>query len=84
MGFCASWNRSKPNCLSFLVEKINASLAIAPLPTTAAAIVRITDDHGGNIGAHWSRYMALRDTGEQIVIDGACSSACTLVPEFRI
>jgi hypothetical protein len=46
---------------------------------TTAAIVRITDDRGGNIGAYWSRYMALRDGGEQIVIDGICSSACTLV-----
>ncbi len=49
------------------------------LPKTAAAVVRITDDRGGNIGAYWSRYMALRDAGEQIVIDGTCSSACTLV-----
>jgi hypothetical protein len=49
------------------------------LPKTAAADVRITDDHGGNIGTYWSRYMALRDAGEQIVIDGTCSSACTLV-----
>jgi hypothetical protein len=46
---------------------------------SAAAAVRITDDRGGNIGAYWSRYMALRDAGEQIIIDGTCSSACTLV-----
>jgi hypothetical protein len=45
----------------------------------AVAVVRITDDRGGNIGAYWSRYMALRDAGEQIIIDGTCSSACTLV-----
>jgi hypothetical protein len=49
------------------------------LAQTAAAVVRITGDRGGNIGAYWSRYMALRDTGEQIIIDGICSSACTLV-----
>jgi hypothetical protein len=58
------------------------------LTKTAVAVVRITDDRGGNIGAYWSRYMALRDTGEQIVIDGTCSSACTLVlgivPHHRI
>jgi hypothetical protein len=41
--------------------------------------VRITDDRGGNIGVYWSRYMALRDANEKIVIDGTCSSACTLV-----
>jgi hypothetical protein len=70
--------------LSFLL----AIVLIAALATTAAAIVRITDDHGGNIGAYWSRYMALRDAGEQIIIDGTCSSACTLllgiVPHDRI
>ena len=49
------------------------------LVENAGAVVRITDDRGGNIGAYWSRYMALRDAGEQIVIDGTCSSACTLV-----
>jgi hypothetical protein len=49
------------------------------LTKTAVAVVRITDDRGGNIGAYWSRYMELRDAGEQIVIDGTCSSACTLV-----
>jgi len=56
-----------------------AAILIASLPKTAVAVVRITNDHGGNIGAYWSRYMALRDAGEQIVIDGTCSSACTLV-----
>jgi hypothetical protein len=49
------------------------------LVENAAAVVRITDDRGGNIGAYWSRYMALRDAGEEIIIDGVCSSACTLV-----
>ena len=56
-----------------------AALLNTLLLTTATAMVRITDDHGGNIGAYWSRYMTLRDAGEQIVIDGTCSSACTLV-----
>jgi hypothetical protein len=56
-----------------------AAIAILLLPKTAAAAVRITDDRGGNIGQYWSRYMALRDAGERIIIDGTCSSACTLV-----
>ena len=45
----------------------------------ARATLRITDDHGGNIGAYWSRFMAARDANEQVIIDGKCSSACTLV-----
>jgi hypothetical protein len=56
-----------------------AAMVSLALPHSAAAVVRITDDRGGTIGAYWSRYMALRDAGEQIVIDGMCSSACTLV-----
>lgn len=49
------------------------------LPQAAAASVRIADDGGGNIGQYWARYMAIRDSGEQVVIDGTCSSACTMV-----
>lgn len=56
-----------------------AVILSATVPRTAAAVVRIKDDRGGNIGVYWSRYTALRDAGEQIIIDGTCSSACTLV-----
>lgn len=42
-------------------------------------MLRITNDEGGNIGVYWSRYMALRASGQQVVIDGTCSSACTMV-----
>ena len=56
-----------------------AATLIWSYPTTAAAAVRIADDGGGNIGQYWARYMALRDSGEQVVIDGTCSSACTIV-----
>lgn len=65
-----------------------AAILSASFPNSAAAVVRITDDHGGNIGAYWSRYIALKDAGEHIIIDGICSSACTLVlgivPHARI
>jgi hypothetical protein len=66
-----TWKRALPSAI--------AAILIALLSKTAVAVVRITDDRGGNIGAYWSRYMALRDAGEQFVIDGTCSSACTLV-----
>jgi hypothetical protein len=55
------------------------AILVLLIPQTAAAAVRITDDRGGNIGQYWSRYTALRDAGERIIIDGTCSSACTLV-----
>jgi hypothetical protein len=50
-----------------------------PASNPAAATVRITEDRGGNIGEYWSRFTALRDAKEQVVIDGICSSACTMV-----
>lgn len=64
-------------------------LAIAGLlASPVAATVRITDDDGGKIGTYYARYMALRASGEQVVIDGKCASACTmvlgLVPPERI
>jgi hypothetical protein len=65
-----------------------AQIAYVALPGGAAATVRIADDRGGNIGEYWSRFTALRDAKEQVIIDGICSSACTmvlgLVPRDRI
>jgi hypothetical protein len=55
------------------------ALLIGTSPRTAAATVRIADDEGGKIGDYWSRYTALQASGEQVVIDGKCSSACTMV-----
>lgn len=50
--------------------------------------MRIADDHDGNIGASWSCFVALRDSKQQVIIDGTCSSACTavlgIVPARRI
>jgi len=56
-----------------------ATALIVVFPDPTAAVVRITDDQGGNIGEYWSRFTAMRDGGEQVVIDGRCSSACTMV-----
>jgi hypothetical protein len=59
-----------------------ASLALIAQVTMSgptSATVRIADDRGGNIGEYWSRFTALRDAKEQVVIDGICSSACTMV-----
>ncbi len=56
-----------------------AGLLLLVSPATAAAVVKIADDHGGNIGAYYSRFIALRDSGAQVAIDGSCSSACTMV-----
>jgi hypothetical protein len=43
------------------------------------AAVRIGQDRGGRIGAYVDKYQGLRSSGEMVIIDGFCVSACTIV-----
>lgn len=43
------------------------------------AVVRIGEDRGGRIGTYVDRYQDLRSSGEAVIIDGLCASACTIV-----
>jgi len=43
------------------------------------AVVRIEQDRGGRIGAYVDKYQGLRSSGEMVIIDGFCVSACTIV-----
>jgi hypothetical protein len=45
----------------------------------AKAVVRITNDPGGRIGPYYEKYQGLRSSGETVIIDGLCASACTIV-----
>ncbi|HZT24842.1 MAG TPA: hypothetical protein VFA57_03975 [Pseudolabrys sp.] len=54
-----------------------AVLLSAAAPASAA--MRIADDRGGQIGQYLQAFTLLRSTGENVVIDGNCLSACTLV-----
>ena len=47
--------------------------------SSASAAVRITSDNGGQIGPYLEQLVALRNSGQQVIIDGPCLSACTLV-----
>jgi len=58
------------------------ALASAFLVTVASADVRITKDQGGEIVSYLSKYRQLRASGERLVIDGPCLSACTLFTVF--
>ena len=54
--------------------------AAAVLTASAApAAVRIKADPGGQIGPYLEALVALRGTGERVIIDGPCLSACTMV-----
>lgn len=50
-------------------------MLIAP----AKADLRITRDHGGYVDQYKAKYQRIRQTGERVIIDGICNSACTLV-----
>ena len=43
------------------------------------AVVRIGEDRGGRIGTYVDKYQDLRSSGEAVIIDGLCASACTIV-----
>jgi len=45
----------------------------------ASATVRITSDPGGQIGPYLEKLQSLRSSGQNVVIDGPCLSACTMV-----
>ena len=55
-------------------------LATALFSTTpASAEVRIIQSPGGQVGPFLDLFEKVRDSGERVVIDGPCLSACTLV-----
>jgi len=41
--------------------------------------VRIVSDYGGQIGPYLEQFAALRHSGERVIIDGPCLSACTMI-----
>lgn len=64
------------------------ALAFFTAITPATATMRITADNGGRMGDYAARFLQVRQSGERVVIDGVCLSACTmvlgLVPRDRI
>jgi hypothetical protein len=47
--------------------------------TSASATMRIAEDRGGQIGHYLQAFTTVRSSGESVVVDGSCLSACTLV-----
>jgi len=46
---------------------------------SASADVRIVNDPGGEVSSYLRTFYEMRATGDRIVIDGPCLSACTLL-----
>ncbi len=61
------------------LHAIAAACLLAIGTASASATVRIDGDPGGRIDQYLSRFEALRSSGERVVIDGPCNSACTLM-----
>ena len=55
------------------------AIIMAVVASPALATKRISDDPGGQLGPYLQRLATLRSSGEQVVIDGRCLSACTMV-----
>ena len=53
--------------------------ALALSVTSASATMRIAEDRGGQIGRYLEAFATVRSSGERVVVDGNCLSACTLV-----
>jgi hypothetical protein len=68
--------------MRFGTALLAAALSAALVPfacAPASAVMRITDDPGGQIGPYLQNLSTLRNSGERVVIDGPCLSACTMV-----
>src|ERR1700693_2151666 len=56
-----------------------AAVLCAVVPRFAGAEIRILASPGGEVGPFLNLFERVRETGERVVIDGPCLSACTLV-----
>jgi hypothetical protein len=52
---------------------------VAAFTLPSSATVRITSDPGGEIGVYLQKFELLRNSGQDVIIDGPCLSACTMV-----
>ena len=61
------------------IAALIVAVLAAVMTVPAQATVRITDDMGGLMTEYASRFASLRASGERVVIDGPCYSACTML-----
>jgi hypothetical protein len=74
-GFCRlNWGLE----MKFVTGLLAAVLLMAGMGASHA-VVRIAEDRGGRIGTYVDKYQGLRSSGETVIIDGLCASACTIV-----
>ncbi len=58
------------------------ALASVFLSNVASAEVRIVSDPGGEVSSYIRKFQDVRASGQRVVVDGPCLSACTLLTAF--
>ena len=71
--------RVVPDRRAFFASLCAAALMLSVLAVPVRAEVRILASPGGQVGPFLDLFERVRDSGERVVIDGPCLSACTLV-----
>ena len=69
-------------CQAMLAAAVASVVMILMTSSMASADVRIYGDPGGEVTAYLHRFQEVRDSGQRVVIDGPCLSACTLLTHF--
>ena len=76
------WQTALVGAVASAAVAVVAAVASLMFAAAAHADVRITNDPGGEVLSYVNKYRELRTTGEHLVIDGPCLSACTLFTAF--
>jgi hypothetical protein len=64
-----------------MIQRILASVVLfgIVLLQPCDASIRIDGDMGGSLGTYYIKFSNIRKSGQQVIIDGDCFSACTIV-----
>jgi hypothetical protein len=76
------WQTALVGAVASAAVVVVAAVATLTLTVAAHADVRVTSDPGGEVLSYVNKYREMRRSGEHLVIDGPCLSACTLFTAF--
>jgi hypothetical protein len=71
-------SRCAEYCMKWLTWMLAPLMALGCV-VSASATVRIHSDPGGRIDQYLDRYNQIRLSGQHVIVDGTCNSACTLL-----
>src|SRR5215471_20688062 len=75
----APWGQARGSRGIMRIAALVGAALAASMISNASAAVRIKADPGGQIGPYLESLAELRSSGERVIIDGPCLSACTMV-----